>query len=62
MLPLSLSRRLLALVAAQAVMLSGCQTVESLGDHTASTLGLADDAPQTYTASEVSQSQRGGPS
>ncbi|MFO1247894.1 MAG: gamma-glutamyltransferase [Alphaproteobacteria bacterium] len=60
MLSLSLSRRLLALVAAQAVMLSGCQTIESLGDHTASTLGLADDAPQTYTASEVSQSQRGG--
>jgi gamma-glutamyltranspeptidase/glutathione hydrolase len=59
-----LPRRFIALLAAplftSAFMLGGCQTVESMGDHTASSLGLGEDAPQTYTASEVSQVQRGG--
>jgi gamma-glutamyltranspeptidase/glutathione hydrolase len=57
-----LSKRLLALLAVPALMpilmLAGCQTIESLGDHTAATLGLGEDAPQSYTASEVSQGQR----
>lgn len=55
-----LSRRFLALAAAPALMLAGCQTIESMGDHTAATLGLGDASPQSYTASEISQSQRGG--
>jgi gamma-glutamyltranspeptidase/glutathione hydrolase len=55
-----LSKRFLALLAAPMLMLGGCQTIESLGDHTAATLGLGEDAPQTYTASEVSLAQRGG--
>ncbi|MBA2589230.1 MAG: gamma-glutamyltransferase [Alphaproteobacteria bacterium] len=57
-----LSKRHLALLAAPALMpllmLAGCQTIESLGDHTASTLGLGDGTPQSYTASEISQGQR----
>ena len=57
-----LSKRILALLAGPALMpilmLAGCQTIESLGDHTAATLGLGDDTPQSYTASEVSQGQR----
>ena len=55
-----LSKRLLALTFAPLLMVGGCQTVESLGDHTAATLGLGDGTPQSYTASQVSQSQRGG--
>ena len=42
-----LSKRLLALVTAQALMLGGCQTFESIGDHTAATLGLGEDTPQS---------------
>jgi gamma-glutamyltranspeptidase/glutathione hydrolase len=53
-----LSKRFLALIAAPALMLAGCQTIESLGDHTAATLGLGEDTPQSYTSSEVSQGQR----
>ena len=53
-------RRLLVLSLAPLLMLGGCETIESLGDHTASTLGLGDDAPKAYTASEVNQAQRGG--
>jgi gamma-glutamyltranspeptidase/glutathione hydrolase len=55
-----MSRRFIALLAAPAFLLGGCQTIASLGDHAAATVGLGDDAPQTYTASEVSQAQRSG--
>ncbi len=51
---------LAALFAAPVLFLGGCQTLSSLGDHTASTLGLGDDVPKAYTASEVSQAQRSG--
>src|SRR5258706_8130760 len=54
------SRRFLALLAAPALMLVGCQTFSSLGDHTAATLGLGDDVPRAYTASEESQARRTG--
>ncbi|HVV27890.1 MAG TPA: gamma-glutamyltransferase [Rhizomicrobium sp.] len=52
--------RLLALFAAPALFLGGCQTISALGDHTAATLGLADDVPATYTASEESRPVRSG--
>ena len=58
-----LSRRLIALLAAPLMlplMLGGCQTLESLGDHAAATVGLGDDAPRAYTGSAVSQAQRSG--
>jgi gamma-glutamyltranspeptidase/glutathione hydrolase len=55
-----LSKRLLALLAAPALFLGGCQTLSSLGDHTASTLGLADDVPKTYTSSEKSEAVHSG--
>jgi len=55
-----LSPRLIALVAAPALLLGGCQTLSSLGDHAASTVGLADDVPRAYTASEVSEAQNAG--
>src|SRR5689334_3140752 len=55
-----LSRRFLALLAAPALMLSGCQTLSGLGDHTAATLGFGDDAPKAYTASQESQARRTG--
>jgi len=55
-----LSKRFLALFAAPALMLGGCQTFSSLGNHTAATLGLGDDVPQVYTASAESQAQRTG--
>jgi gamma-glutamyltranspeptidase/glutathione hydrolase len=54
-----MSRRLIALFAVPAVLLGGCQTVASLGDHTASTLGLEDE-PKSYTASIVSEPKRSG--
>ena len=41
--------------AAPLLLLGGCQTIASLGDHAAATVGLGDDAPKTYTASEVSK-------
>jgi len=52
--------RFIALLAAPALLLGGCQTLSSLGDHTAATLGLGDDVPQAYTASEESQAQNAG--
>jgi gamma-glutamyltranspeptidase/glutathione hydrolase len=58
-----LSRRLIALLAAPLMlplMLGACQTLESLGDHAAATVGLGDDVPRSYTGSEVSEAQRGG--
>jgi gamma-glutamyltranspeptidase/glutathione hydrolase len=55
-----LSRRFLALFAAPAMMLGGCQTLSSLGDHAAATVGLADDVPKVYTASQQSQARRTG--
>ena len=55
-----LSKRFFALFTAPALLLGGCQTFSSLGNHTAATLGLADDVPQVYTASAESQAQRTG--
>jgi gamma-glutamyltranspeptidase/glutathione hydrolase len=55
-----LPRRLTALLMVPAFALGGCQTLETLGDHTAATLGLEDDAPKVYTASEVSVPVRSG--
>jgi gamma-glutamyltranspeptidase/glutathione hydrolase len=55
-----LSRRFLALLAAPALMLAGCQTLSNLGDHTAATLGMGDDAPKAYTASQESLARRTG--
>jgi gamma-glutamyltranspeptidase / glutathione hydrolase len=55
-----LSRRLIGLLVVPALMLGGCQTLSFLGDHTAATLGLEDDTPKTYTASQVSKAQRSG--
>ena len=54
------SRRFLALFAAPLAMLGGCQSISSLGDSTAATLGLADDTPRAYTASQESQAHRSG--
>lgn len=54
-----MSRRLIALFALPTVLLGGCQTVTSLGDHTAATLGLEDE-PKSYTASIVSEPKRTG--
>jgi len=56
-----LSRRLVALLAAPLpLMLGGCQTLESLGDHAAATVGLADDIPRAYTGSEISVARHNG--
>jgi len=55
-----LSKRFFALFVAPALMLGGCQTFSSLGNHTAATLGLGDDVPQVYTASAESVAQRTG--
>ena len=54
-----MSRRLIALFVTPAFLLGGCQTITSLGDHTAATLGLADE-PQSYTANTVSEPKRTG--
>jgi gamma-glutamyltranspeptidase/glutathione hydrolase len=54
-----MSRRFIALFALPAVLLGGCQTISTLGDHTAATLGLQDE-PQSYTASMVSEPKRSG--
>ena len=54
------SPRRLALFAAPLLFLGGCQTISSLGDHAAATVGLGDDAPKTYTASEESKAVRAG--
>jgi gamma-glutamyltranspeptidase/glutathione hydrolase len=58
--PFMLPRRLTALLMVPAFALGGCQTLETLGDHTAATIGLEDDAPKVYTASEVSVPVRSG--
>ncbi|HSS13183.1 MAG TPA: gamma-glutamyltransferase [Rhizomicrobium sp.] len=55
-----LSLRSIALLAAPALLLGGCQSLESLGDHAAATVGLGDDVPRAYTASEVSEAQNAG--
>jgi gamma-glutamyltranspeptidase/glutathione hydrolase len=52
-------RRFTALFVMPALLLGGCQTVTSLGDHTAATLGLENE-PQSYTASIVSEPKRTG--
>ena len=54
-----MSRRHLALFAMPAFLLGGCQTITSLGDHTAATLGFEDE-PQAYTSSVVSEPKRSG--
>lgn len=54
-----MSRRLTLLLAMPVVLLGGCQTITSLGDHTAATLGLEDE-PHSYTASVVSEPTRSG--
>jgi gamma-glutamyltranspeptidase/glutathione hydrolase len=55
-----LSTRFIALLAAPALLLGGCQSLSSLGDHTAAAVGLGDDVPRAYTASEVSEAQNAG--
>ena len=54
------SGRSLALLAAPLLMLGGCQTLSSLGDHAAATVGLGDDVPRAYTANQESQARRTG--
>jgi len=54
------SPRRLALFAAPLLFLGGCQTISGLGDHAAATVGLGDDSPKTYTASEESKPVRAG--
>jgi gamma-glutamyltranspeptidase/glutathione hydrolase len=54
-----MSRRFTALFVMPALLLGGCQTVTTLGDHTAATLGLEDE-PHSYTASVVSEPKRTG--
>jgi gamma-glutamyltranspeptidase/glutathione hydrolase len=54
-----MSRRFTALFVMPALLLGGCQTVTTLGDHTAATLGL-ENQPQSYTASTVSEPTRTG--
>jgi gamma-glutamyltranspeptidase/glutathione hydrolase len=54
-----MSRRFTALFVMPALLLAGCQTVTTLGDHTAATLGLEDE-PHSYTASIVSEPKRTG--
>ncbi len=54
-----MSRRFIALFAMPAVLLGGCQTITTLGDHTAATLGFEDE-PHAYTSSVVSEPKRSG--
>ena len=51
-------KRFPALLAA--LLMGGCQTVSSLGNHMAATVGLQDDTPKAYTSSSVSEPSRGG--
>lgn len=51
-------KRFSALMAA--LLLSGCQTATSFGNHAAATLGLMDNVPKTYTASSVSEPSKAG--
>ena len=53
-------RRLLALFATPMLFLGGCQTLSSFGDQAASSVGLEDDTPKTYTSSEESTPHRSG--
>ena len=55
-----LSKRLSALLAAPLLVLGGCNTIASIGDNVAATVGLADEAPRSYTSSEVSEPTRAG--
>jgi gamma-glutamyltranspeptidase/glutathione hydrolase len=55
-----LSPRSIALFVAPALLLGGCQSLESLGDRSAAAVGLGDDVPRAYTASEVSEAQNAG--
>jgi gamma-glutamyltranspeptidase/glutathione hydrolase len=55
-----LSKRLSALLAAPLLVLGGCTTMASIGDNVAATVGLADEAPRSYTSSEVSEPTRAG--
>ena len=50
----------LAVFAAPLLLLGGCQTLSSMGDSAASTVGLGDDSPKTYTSSQESKAQRTG--
>src|SRR5438874_4799731 len=56
--------RLLAFLAAPlftgGLLLGGCQTLTGLGNNAAATVGLEDDVPKAYTASEESKPQRSG--
>jgi gamma-glutamyltranspeptidase/glutathione hydrolase len=56
---LFMSRRFPALLVLPALVLGGCQSIQSLGDHTAATFGLEDE-PQSYTSSQVSEPKRSG--
>ena len=53
------SKRLIALLALP-LMMGGCTTVQSLGSHIGSAVGLEDDVPQSYTSSAESEPARAG--
>ena len=55
-----LFKRLSVLLAAPLLALGGCNTLESAGDQLAAGMGLADDAPRSYTSSEESEAARVG--
>ncbi len=55
-----LFKRLPILLAAPFFILGGCNTLESAGDQLAAGIGLAEDAPRSYTSSEVSEAARIG--
>ena len=52
-------KRLSALLVAP-LMLGGCVTAEYIGDNVAASFGLADEAPRSYTSTEVSEAVRLG--
>jgi gamma-glutamyltranspeptidase/glutathione hydrolase len=53
-------KRISMFLALPLLALGGCQTVESLGDHTAALVGLGDDSPNAYASSSVSEVQHTG--
>jgi gamma-glutamyltranspeptidase/glutathione hydrolase len=55
-----LFKRLSVLLAAPFLALGGCTTLESAGDQLAAGMGLADEAPRSYTSSEESEATRIG--
>lgn len=55
-----LSKRLSALLAAPLLALGGCTTMQFIGDNMAASVGLADEAPRSYTSSEISEPTRAG--